>query len=259
MIVSVDSSKRNVNQYPLGNSYSLFIPDVIQRIYQVDLVMAQVPNTIWNLSHGAGCITLNGTSLSIPNGIYTSNTLVTALNSVMTGVTLTYLSAQGLMFFGGAAPFTLQVNFSDLATLLGLPVGSYSSSTTDTFHTALAANSVMGQNIINFSANQMLYLDIDEFRSQLNQEAVALTDAGFLDGSSARRSFAAIPLDVDVAQIKNFSEMNDYRVSVCFPQPISKLSRLTVRWVDSSGNLVNFNGNESHSFILRIHTAVRQD
>ena len=53
--------------------------------------------------------------------------------------------------------------------------------------------------------------------------------------------------------IKNFKEDHDYVISITYPQPIVKLSRLTVRWYDKFGQLLNFNGFENNAFVLRVH------
>jgi hypothetical protein len=60
-------------------------------------------------------------------------------------------------------------------------------------------------------------------------------------------------MDVGSACIKNFHENKDYRVSVQYPEPIASLQRLTVRWVDKSGNPLDFRGWDTNAFVLRIH------
>jgi len=62
-----------------------------------------------------------------------------------------------------------------------------------------------------------------------------------------------IPCNVNSGSVKTFNEGGDYSIKVTYPHPIDVLSRLTVRWVDINGQLVNFNGLDYNSFILRIH------
>jgi hypothetical protein len=70
--------------------------------------------------------------------------------------------------------------------------------------------------------------------------------------SIASKAFGPIPLDVLPGTLKVFKENTDYSLGVEYPQVISKLSRLTVYWRDINGNLVNFNGSNNNSFILRV-------
>jgi hypothetical protein len=63
-----------------------------------------------------------------------------------------------------------------------------------------------------------------------------------------------IPMDVSSGFIKRFKKSTDYDLSIRYPYPIQKLDRLTVNWIDRNGNLVNFNGADANSFILRFHT-----
>lgn len=52
-----------------------------------------------------------------------------------------------------------------------------------------------------------------------------------------------------------YKEM-DYKSSVILNNPIEKLDRLTIRWVDKFGTVVDWSPSGSHhSFVLRFHTA----
>jgi hypothetical protein len=60
-----------------------------------------------------------------------------------------------------------------------------------------------------------------------------------------------IPMDVPGGSIKNYKETSDYKQYVEYDYPIVKLDRLTVRWVDKNGQLLNFNGFDNNAFTLR--------
>jgi hypothetical protein len=53
--------------------------------------------------------------------------------------------------------------------------------------------------------------------------------------------------------MKIYHENSDYVVSVEYPEPINSLQRLTVRWFDANGNLLDFKGYFNHAFILKLH------
>lgn len=61
-------------------------------------------------------------------------------------------------------------------------------------------------------------------------------------------------MDVTGGTVKRFKKETDYDLSIDYPNVIKKLDRLTVQWVDKNGQLLNFNGLDDNSFILRFHT-----
>lgn len=102
--------------------------------------------------------------------------------------------------------------------------------------------------------NDYVFLDIDELRTPYHVDAKSLVSStGTVSGSNSNRSFAPIMLDVGSACIKNFHESKDYKISVNYPEPIGTLSRLTIRWFDKDGTLLDFRGWETNAFVLRIH------
>ena len=72
--------------------------------------------------------------------------------------------------------------------------------------------------------------------------------------NTAATSFALVPLDVPSGSIKSFKEQTDYGISVEFPSRLDSVERLTVRWLDMSGVPLDFNGLDTNSFTLRVHT-----
>jgi len=59
------------------------------------------------------------------------------------------------------------------------------------------------------------------------------------------------PLDVPPGTYKVYEDNTDPFIKAVFPQRIPKLSKLTIRWQDASGNLLSFNGVEQNSVLLR--------
>jgi len=62
---------------------------------------------------------------------------------------------------------------------------------------------------------------------------------------------------VDLSEIKNFKKNSDYDLCIDYPQVLNKIDRLTVRWTDRNNDLINFNGINDNSFLLRFHTLRR--
>ena len=251
-----DSLNRDITLYPNGNSYTLHLTRPIRNIERVELVSARVPNTMYNLTDGSNVLQVNSSNVSLNDGFYSVYTLATDLTGVMSGVTLTYLPEEGHFIFSGNSQFTIKIHSSQLATMLGLSKGT-------TLTSALAGPTYPGYTgqyiltsttLVDMSLNDIVYLDIEELRSPFNVDTGAIqATTGTISGSNANRAFAPIAMDVASACIKNFGENKDYRIGVDYPEPINSLQRLTVQWIDRDGKLLDFQGWNTNSFVLRLY------
>lgn len=263
MLLFADSTNRDATLYPSGNSYTLHLTRPIKNIERVDLVSARVPNTMYNLTNGTNVLNVNGSPFSLNPGFYTAYGLATAITNVLSSSpTLTYLTDEGhFMFSSSSGPFTFQIQTTELALMLGFSQGVlYQANSQATSSDPVFAGQWIYRSptLVDFSVNDYVFLDIDELRTPAHVDTGSLQgQTGTISGSNANRNFAPVIMDVNSSCIKNFHENKDYRVQVEYPEPISSLQRLTVRWVDKSGNLLDFRGWNSNAFILRIH--VRED
>jgi hypothetical protein len=171
-------------------------------------------------------------------------------------VTLDYLPDQGKFIFSNPGAFSITIQSEEFAKIVGL---SNATTYTATLATALdpaytGKYIVRSTTLVDLSLNDYVFLDIDELRTPHNIDARKLDGAsGTVSGSNANRAFAPIIMDVGSACIKNFHENKDYRISVEYPEPINVLQRLTVRWFDRDGKLLDFRGWDTNAFVLRIH------
>jgi hypothetical protein len=211
---------------------------------------------MYNLTNGSNVFQINGTSnVSLNEGFYGAYTLAQAVTSNAI-VTLDYLPQEGHFVFSAAGSFTLKIHSEEFAMMVGLTKGTtYTAGTAGPTDPAYSGKYIVrSTTLVDFSLNEYIYLDIDELRTPFNVDTGALQGtSGTISGSNANRSFAPIIMDVGSACIKNFHENKDYRVSVDYPEPINSLQRLTVRWVDKNGDLLNFRGWNTNAFILRLH------
>ena len=259
-IIYVDSKNRDANLYSSGSSYTLHLTDQVKNVTRVDLISAKVPNTIWNLTGSTNVLTFNTTYMNISPGFYSACGIQTEIqNRLPAGSNVTWLSNEGKFFFQSTTPFTLTVNNASMATMIGFkPNVPYSSSLvlTDPIYSQVLPGSdffLKSPTIVEFSVNQFIFLDVQELRNPRMVEALSLArdGSGTYSGSNARNTFAMVPLNVNSGCSKTFTENGDYIVSIEYPHPIDKLSRLTVTWTDETGKIVNFNGHETNSFVLR--------
>jgi len=254
-LLFVDASNRDVSLYPTGSSYTLHLTRPIRNVERVDLVSARVPNTMYNLTDGSNVFAFNSSNVSLNQGFYGAFTLAQAVTSNAT-VTLDYIQQEGHFVFSSASTFTLKIQSQEFATMVGLEKGvTYISSLATPLDPVFKNKYIVkSTTLVDFSLNEYIYLDIEELRTPFNVDTGALQGtSGTVSGANANRSFAPIIMDVSSACIKNFHENKDYRVSVDYPEPINSLQRLTVRWVDKNGDLLNFRGWNTNAFILRLH------
>jgi hypothetical protein len=258
-LLFADSKNRDVKLYPSGSSYVLHLTSPIRDIERVDLVSARVCNSMYNLNDGSNVISINSSNVSINEGFYSVYGLAQALTNsfaALGGVTAEYLPDEGHFLFSSTTLFTIKIHSKELATMLGLSRGTtHTSALAGPTDPSYATKYILrSSTLVDMSINEYIFLDIDELRTPSHVDTGALVNStGTVSGSNANRNFAPVMMDVGSACIKNFHENKDYCVSVQYPEPIASLQRLTVRWVDKSGNPVNFRGWETNAFVLRIH------
>jgi hypothetical protein len=213
-----------------SNSYVLHLTHRIKNIERVDLVSAKVPNTMYNITNGS--ITISGNTISVPSGFYSAYGLETVLP-------IQYIPDQGIFSFNN--PGTINSASPDVQKCLGLLSLPLTTPATS-------------QTIIDLSTNDFVFLDIDELKTTATIDSKTITSGDTYKGSTIAGTFGMIPMDVASGQIKTFKEHTDYSYSILYKN-LPSIDRLTVRWLDLNGNLLNFNGFNNNSFILRITTS----
>jgi len=262
-----DSLQRDTSLYPYGNTYTLHLTNPLKNVTRVDLVSAIIPNTMYNITVGSNVLNISGTTNVWFNAGFYSSCLPSQFNSSLqvpaATATLVYLSAEGRFMFYGSLT-SVECLTPEISKILGLPLGVTNASLISsnpayrqhsTYGTAVRY--VKSKSIINLSINDYVWLDIAEFRTPRTLDARKLITASNLrttQSNTAATSFALVPLDVPSGSIKSFKEQTDYGISVEFPSRLDSVERLTVRWLDMSGVPLDFNGLDTNSFTLRVHT-----
>jgi hypothetical protein len=280
--IYVDSRTRDTSLYPNGNTYSVFLTNPIKNIKKIDLVSATVPNSMFNYSNTVTpyflTVVTGGTTYNsnLYPGFYQASTLTSELASTneIGGISLTFNAADGKFIFYNSSSFTISTASAQAAQLLGIPANTtltaFLNSGTSADPAYLSNTTLAGKyiikspNVCDFTANEMVFLDIEEFRTHRMHLGNKLT--GYLSNvnstlsnvfmpinTSAAHAFAVVPMDVISGSIKTFKETTDYMMSVTYPHVVEKVSRLTVNWRDINGNLLNFNGANNNSFTIRVH------
>lgn len=279
--VFVSSENRDTALYPNGNSYTLHLTTPIKDISKVELLHASVPNTMYNLTNGSNSVAFsNATSsigdpltyFSLPVGFYGATVLSEQIQNAISNtsnIVVDYLDAEGKFLFtrdtSPDGPFQMAPGTTEMAKLLGFDDTSTLTSTNVAVETDLnlplysdnllyrGKEFIKSTNVVNLNANEGVFLDIEELRTIFNEDAKAIT-GNTISGQTMARSFGMIPMDVTAGSVKRFKKFSDYDLNIDYPNPIRKLERLTVKWVDKNGQTLNFNGLNDNSFILRFHT-----
>lgn len=254
--VFVDSVNR---QTPNSNSYTVFLTHELKNITRVDLVNVGVPNTVFNISNGTNILTCDGVSYSIPVGFYNANDLATSISKIIPHECDYIFDNSSFVFSNVTSSFVMSFNTAEIQLRMGFSSGALSSvnpSGTPYKDVYSGQTGILysSQNA-DMSTSQFVFLDIEELRNDsLVDTKSKLNSIGNFSGNTVTRFFAPIPMDVQPGYIKTFSENKDFGYSIEFKTPLAKLSRLTIRWTDSNGQLLNFNGMERNSFLLRVYT-----
>jgi len=279
----VNSNLRDTTLYPSGNSYTMHMMNPIRDVTRVELIQASVPNVIQNVVDGSNIIQVSNLetnslhTFSIPNGFYSATGLgaeiQNAINPV-SGIDVTYLSNEGrYVFLRSSAysafdlkPSALLANlmgFSDTSTRTAVEVQDLSNAAA-TF--PLYANNdryrenffIKSDQLVNLTADNYVFLDVNELNNGRMHQAQKI-EANSFSTSASQNNFGPIVMDVSSGGIKHFSETNDYSYGVDFYPPISQLSRITVRWRKSDGSLINFQGLNENSFMLKVTSKFVKD
>jgi hypothetical protein len=241
----------------------LHITNPIKHVSKVELLYASVPNSLYNITgtEYSESVVLSDTSntFSIAPGFYNATSLALELQNAMynkINVSVEYLPSEGKFLFSRptSTGFSLISLTEELSKLIGIPMyyDSVTVSITDSSNNVRYTGKefIKSEYVTNISAENGIFLDIEELRTNNNEDAVSMTGNTY-SGQTMRRSFGYIPMDVNPGSIKHFKKDTDYDFSVSYDYPIQKIDRLTVKWVNQNGQIVNFNGDNDNSFLLR--------
>jgi len=193
---------------------------------------------------------------------FISAPILTEVTTSIAVLSIKWLPSEGLyiIYSNQTAPITITVNSSDLARLLGFPVGVPVTMLTYPQVTGRAQDTIgilplgtqqyiKSPTVADFSKNDYIFVDVQEFRNMGLNELSSLP----LSGKTTTNMFTALTLDVPANSVKIFKN-SDYPVVVEYDPPISKITRLSIAWYDSDANLINFQGLEDNVLMFRVTT-----
>lgn len=265
--VVVDSRDRQFTPQSSPGEYVVTLPAVYQNVYSATLKSIEVPFSFYTFSACAGNTSIQvepagssePTTVTIPDGNYTSSDLASVLQTALGGAyTCTYSSTTGRLTIANTSPFDLVFNENDpsntncgkatnfsyntwqnLAYYLGFSQ-ERKSSTPDGGGRYL----IVGDFAMNPAPSTYFLMELGPL-NKIDETSLDNKKSGRINGA-----FAKIPVNVNSGdyifiQDTGTSPLN-YRV---YNPPIGKLSQLYVKFRYHDGRVIDFNGIE-HSFTL---------
>jgi len=255
-LIEINSRDRNYTNLIASNPFKFSFATPLKDVRAVELIGGTIPAQPFNIltntflfEESIGYQTFKRT-ISIPQGYYTTDTLLAILPGLLQGTVTTYTATLisgklvitqtsgndipfALLFLSSSVPDEFDrvtgalVKMNTPATLLGFDISDYYST----------SNIIESPFPIDLSTiNTRLYLHINLENTQ---------NLGCIErGSGRQMPFAIIYLDKDTNGYKFLNKETITPVSYTLPQPISRLQTLTVDFRDEFYRLVNFNGKD---------------
>jgi hypothetical protein len=275
--INIDSRFRDDTNSSKLASYKITLPDKVLGVRSMEVVSAEIPYTIYNFSSNIGnnhfYISYNTDdysniqTITIPDGNYTTSSLVTSINSQISALDSSYNT---LSFYTQVATGTtytcnmlnstahsLQVNFgnithtpheiADLRKTAGWKLGFRSLN-----YVVSAATGVSGESFIDVTAPKYVYISIDDYSQSVNNSFIAPYSRSIMN----KHIIAKIPIsttatfgDLIRANFINGTLVSDTRTYMGTRG--ADIQRLNVEVVDEFGAPVDMNQMD-FSFTLRL-------
>jgi hypothetical protein len=196
--------------------------------------------------------------ITINPGFYSACTLTNIINSNQPYVNFDILEAEGKLIvsniYATTSGFTFTNVSQEFTNITKIQNNTSSVPGTSSLNYFSGSQIIVSNNVFDFhTTGNFVFLEIEELRPPYAIDAVSYSTDPNSNFSESFQKFATLPLDSNSGSLKIFKEMTDYKISVKYPTPIDKIDRLSVRWLDTNGNILSFNGAEQNSFILRFH------
>lgn len=228
--IVIDSRDRDKAIFPSPAMYEIQLPDDIDEVTSIELVVSDIPFKAYNVSTRNNNFSCNGTEYTIEPGNYTGALLASTLMGVLTpeNVVVTYNQVTDkITFSGSSGAISIEPTKHSLNKTVGLD--------TNTTYISDVSNVIIAPYRINLSDNQYIILNVDQ--ATVNNSI----------NPNLHKSFAVLnPL---MSQV-NFSNTNTKIIKYLNP-PIARITKLKIRLTDYYGELYDFQNHDNRlEFIL---------
>lgn len=264
--IQVDSRDRETSQ--TANNYVMYLTEPVKHIKEVIIRDIQVPNSTYNIKDGQNVFELdNGVGdVTIEPGSYSGLDLASHIYNITTGQgtldptwNVVYRTGSKKFVFtqaNTAFTLTFPAGSEDLADTFGFnSVGAKASTSGAPSYYAdditLQTNFLASDRIADLVKDKYFYLEIEELIDPRVQTAKRSSSSGFA-GANLSRIFGKVPVYAGPGSDVFFDRNNTYNLVRRYQSPLTSLARLSIRWIDYQGNLINFNGLPENSFTLEL-------
>ena len=275
--VQVDSRDRDPNES--ANNYVMYMTEPVKQIKEVIIRDIQVPNSTYNVVEGKNGFVITTPSVVnvlVAPGSYSGLDLATHIFNLTTtnpnlepNWNVVYdTGSKKFIFTQGPTPFNVIFNpgSEELADTLGFnTLGPFPSPTPNPLpayyinNITLQDEVVASERIANLIKDKYFYLEIAELSDPRVQTAkrpnytldVNNLSQGF-EGNNLSRIFGKVPVYAGPGNDVFFDRNSTFKLVRSYVSPLSSLSRLSIKWMDYAGNLIEFNGLDENSFTLEL-------
>lgn len=272
--VQVDSRDRDSTTQS-ANNYVMYMTEPVKDIKEVIIRDIQVPNSTYNIKYngasnviriGGGAVTPfnveiepgSYSGLDLASHIYdiTSYKATGAAGDLDADWNVIYRTGSKKFVFTQTSTFSVDFFFDDVADTFGYEnTGPHVSSTTVPSwlvnDSTVQNNFIESSKIANLVKDKYCYLEIEELTDPRVQTAKR-SDANGFTGSNLSRIFGKVPLYAGPGSDIFFDRNSTFKLVRRYKSPLTSLARLSIRWIDYQGNLLQFNGLDENSFTLEL-------
>jgi hypothetical protein len=231
IVLHVDSKFRNKNLFPNTGKFNCILDNPIKNIQAIRLSSFEFPNVFYEFmdSKGNNYFYLNEVKITVPNGNYTSDTLISTINSLIatyigSEITFSYSRITGLVTITSTSPIPFLLNllqdvetcYPSLGYYLGIRVPQVSNMTKYT-----------GDSIIRTIGDNYFFLKVNDYGkigTELNDNYV----------------MAKIIINKNKNCMVFDDSANFITKTHVFYQPVN-INKLCIELIDAYGNTIDMN------------------
>ena len=266
MIHTVQVDSRDRSSTDAANNYVMHLAEPLRNIKSVTIRDIQVPNSTYNVVDGKNTFTLDvltAGTVTLAPGSYSGDDLASHIYNVTAtqpGMdadwNVIYDNGSKKFIFTQTSAFVITFGSTELADTLGFDTtNAYNSASySEDYYVknlTLPNSFVPSDRIANLVKDKYFYLCIDELSDPRVQTAKRSGSSGFT-GSSLGRIFGKIPVYAGPGSDIFFDRNSMFELKRSYMSPLTSLGRLSIRWMDYKGDLIEFNGLTSNSFTLEV-------
>jgi hypothetical protein len=231
--VVFDSRDRNTQIFPTPSQYEIELPDDIEEVTSVELVVADVPLKAYNISNNNNKLKINERIVEIPPGEYNGTSLAYGIQQLLNDIfneiqtfTINYNSTQDKIIISSDSGFTIKPVANSINKVLGLDNA--------TTYNSDNRNNLTPPFRVNLSDNRYIIMNMDQV--SLNNSSNTILHKSFAVLNNSMGSLNYINATSKIIKYLN--------------PPIARLYKVRLTFRDYYGNLYDFQNHENRIEVI---------